>query len=139
LPRLSSLVDEELAPHIRFFGAIYGEEKVASHFLGADLFVVTGAAGLSVNHALAYGVPVVAFERARFGPYHHPEIEYLVPGLSGILIKHSSPKALSEGIEAALHSGELARIRRAVPAFVDQSLMLDGMVEKFGYLLCSLR
>ena len=60
-------------PQIRLLGEVYGEELLAKEFMAADLFVYAGSIGLGANHALAYGLPVMIFERTPDGPYHAPE------------------------------------------------------------------
>jgi glycosyltransferase involved in cell wall biosynthesis len=72
-----------LGKSIHMPGAEYDEAKLAAYYRSADAAVFCGAVGLSVNHALAYGVPVIAFARTPQGPHHHPEIAYVVDGDRG--------------------------------------------------------
>lgn len=133
--RLASMIGPILAPHVRMLGEIYDEAEVAKHFLGADTLLVTGAAGLSVNHALAYSLPVVAYARTPAGPHHHPEIEYVVPGRSGILVERYSEAALLETLHTALSEGSLDELRNRIPQFVDANLDMSIMIRQFGKLL----
>ena len=45
------------------FRVLRATKMCSGHCLAADLVVFPRAVGLSVHHALAYGVPVMAFER----------------------------------------------------------------------------
>ena len=133
--RLKCLIDEDIEPNVHFLGAIYDEQKMAEHFLGADLFLVTGAAGLSVNHALAYDVPIAAFARTKSGPFHHPEIEYVVPGRTGILVTQYTNDALANGIDQFLENVDLASMRKGIREFVDKTISLGIVADNFGKLL----
>lgn len=90
---------------VLFTGALHDEADLAPHFLGADLLVIPGAAGLSVNHALAYGLPVVAFKRTAAGPRHHPEIEYVRPRESGILVDRPTAASMATDLVSAIRNG----------------------------------
>jgi glycosyltransferase involved in cell wall biosynthesis len=121
-------------PNVRFLGAIYDEVELAPHFLGADFFAIAGAAGLSVNQALAYRLPVVAFERGRWGgwPYHHPEIEFVEPNVSGLLCREPTVEAMAAMIVDACHRDEARRLRESMEDFVDRKLRLSNMIDQFA-------
>ena len=53
---------------INFVGAKYGDE-VDNYFLSSDAFVLPGKVGLSIIHALSYGLPVITTSL----PIHSPE------------------------------------------------------------------
>lgn len=129
---LETLVRSSGAEGIQLPGAIYSEKALAPHFKGADLFVLTGAAGLSVNHALAYGLPVIAFGRGRGLPLHHPEIEYIVDGVTGLLCHDPDLDAMADLIVTAHRSGMADQLRNKIPGFVAEKLRLDSMVRRFA-------
>lgn len=133
--RLRGLVDELIQPNVRFLGAVYDEKQLASHFLGADLFLVTGAAGLSVNHALAYGLPVIAFSRTKQGPFHHPEIEYVVAEKTGTLVAPFNVQAFADRLDQMLESGEAVTIKRGIREHVDKIINLEIVAGNFEKLL----
>lgn len=123
--KLERLAGNRLGESIIMTGAIHDENELAPHFLGADLLVVCGAAGLSINHALSYGLPVIAFSRHPAGPRHHPEIEYVVPGKTGILVNTPTSKAMSDAIIESTWSHDLHDLkaglatREVVPTISD--------------------
>jgi glycosyltransferase involved in cell wall biosynthesis len=45
--------------HVKFLGAIHQEEKLAPWFLSSRLLIHPGSIGLSLFHALGYGLPVI--------------------------------------------------------------------------------
>lgn len=112
-------------------GLVYDEPALAPLFLGADLFVLAGAAGLSVNHALAYGLPVLAFRRTPRGPFHHPEICYVLEGVTGWLVDEFSDRAFAARlVEILQHSSRpRERLGATIDRYVDENLTLDHLVD----------
>jgi glycosyltransferase involved in cell wall biosynthesis len=114
-------------------GAIYDEAILAKYFNEADLFVLGGAAGLSVNHALFYGLPVMIFRRTKDGPHHGPEAEYVVDGCTGWQVEAYS----SDGLAAALikiFSGKGAprsELKESIKTFVETEISFENMVDNF--------
>lgn len=130
--RLSTLAGDRLGRTILMPGAIYAEAELAPHFLGADLYLLTGAAGLSVNHALAYGLPIVAFPRGPHGPLHHPEIEYVRHGHTGWLAESCTDEAFTHAIHAALQHFEDRARREAILRYAETDISMAAMIQRFG-------
>ena len=47
---------------IRWLGALYEQEVMAPWFLSAKVFVYPGYIGLSIMHAMGYGLPVITHD-----------------------------------------------------------------------------
>lgn len=92
LARASGLVDR-----IRFEGAVHDEDRIAPWMRAALCMAYPGPIGLSLLHAFAYGVPVIT-HADRQG--HGPEIEALVEGTNGMLVRRDDPKAMASAIES---------------------------------------
>ncbi|HRK95909.1 MAG TPA: glycosyltransferase family 4 protein [Rhodospirillales bacterium] len=124
----------ELGKSVIMTGAEYDETKLAAYYHSADVAVFSGAVGLSVNHALAYGVPVVAFARTPEGPYHHPEIAYVVDGVTGRRVPTYSDEAMIEALREFLgkHPDPKAAFAASIREYVNANLTLDGMIREFG-------
>jgi len=122
-----------LGSSIFLVGAVYDEERLAGYFKAADLFVYAGAVGLAVNHALAYGLPVVAFDRLRDGPRHHPEIAYVVDDVTGWRVRPATEEAMAALIAEKLSLSPLPRERLAgrLEAYVVANLRIERTVEDF--------
>lgn len=135
--RLQALAEEQPPGAVRMTGALYDEADLAPHFLGADLFVLPGAAGLSVNHALAYALPVIAFARSQSGPRHHPEIEYVVNGVTGILVDQPTLDAMADTLIANIAVGAQFRLKECL-LNGERQPTLDKVVAQFGRLIGAL-
>ena len=130
--RLKRLAGNDLGGRIHLPGAIYDEAALGAHFLGADAFVLLGAAGLSVNHALAYGLPVVAFPRGAHGPNHHPEIAYVIDGVTGHLCPRYSDEAMAETLVRHIGSRTSDSRRRQIRAYAQRHYSIDSMIDSFA-------
>ena len=132
--RLMAQAGAQPGGSIRILGTLYGEADLAPHFMGADFCLIPGAAGLTVNHALAYCVPVVAFARSGSGPLHHPEIEYVVDGKTGVLVPGHTAQDMSEVVIAAYASGLHRRLRSKM-ALSGHLPSLESVADKCSTLL----
>ena len=125
---------DELGRSIRMIGEEYDEDRLARLFCASDLVVFSGAVGLSVNHALAYGVPVMAFERTAAGPGHHPEIEYVQDFITGYRVPEYSEDALLEGLRMFFtrYPDPIREFGESIPGYVDGHILLDHMIGGFA-------
>jgi len=80
---------------VEFTGGKYGDD-VVPYFQLADLFVYPSGIGLSILHALSYGLPVITTDNKKL---HYPEFELLKPGINGDLFIDNNPIDLSNKIE----------------------------------------
>ncbi len=133
-PRASEAAGDELGRRIFMPGAEYDEARIAAYFGCADLSVVTGAAGLGVNHALSYGVPVIAYERTPQGPNHHPELAYVVDDVTGLRVPRYTDEAMIGALRGFLshYPDPRSAFSKSIGRYVDHHLSLDGMVREFA-------
>ncbi|MEM6647449.1 MAG: glycosyltransferase family 4 protein [Bacteroidota bacterium] len=117
--------DEEGDVH--FTGGLTTYEASAPYLAAADVMVVPGYLGLVVNHAFAFGLPVVSQASPGTMRYHSPEIEYVRPGENGLLTPHGDAAAMARGIEAIL--SDLSAYSAAAYAYATTHLALDRMVD----------
>ena len=76
---------------VRWLGEIFEESALAPWFLSASLFVFPGAIGLSLVHAMAYGLPVICHGEAEL---HNPEFAYFNEGKNGRSFQRDDSRAL---------------------------------------------
>jgi len=79
---------------IEFVGPVYGI-NLKQYFAQANLFVYPGGIGLSMAHALSYGLPVITTDTMH---EHGPEIELLKPGVNGDFFRDCDSQSLADVI-----------------------------------------
>lgn len=134
LERTRAEAGEELGRRIFMPGAEYDEARIAAYYGSADLSVLTGAAGLGVNHALCYGVPIVAYARTEQGPHHHPEIAYVIDGVTGVQVPRYTDEAMLQALRAflAAYPRPKEAFATTINRYVAEHLSLDSMVREFA-------
>jgi len=125
---------EPLGDAVTFTGEITDHDRLAALFQAADCFVISGDAGLSVNHALLHGVPVVLFERCTDGPFHGPEHAYVQDGITGIRVKKHTDEAFVAALISLFTSSPDPKYQfhNAIHCFASKYLNIDRMIEDFG-------
>lgn len=89
-----------------FVGPLFGEEQLAPWFLSADVFCYPTNIGLSIIHAMSYGLPVVTGDRQEA---QNPEIEALRSGENGLVFRDGDPESLAEAVGMILSDPALRR------------------------------
>lgn len=112
-----------------FTGAIYDEVDLAPYFLSAGAFCYPVNIGLSLIHAMAYGVPVVTSNRLTS---QNPEIEAFKDGINGCCYQDGEVDALAGVLGLILSDGALRQsLSDGAIATVTEdfniSKMVDGM------------
>ena len=79
----SKIVELKLEQIVIMKGAIYDDVITSSFLYCSDLLLIPGALGLSVNHALLFGCPIISYKQTLSGPFHGPESGYVVNGKTG--------------------------------------------------------
>ena len=82
-----------LTEHIVFKGALY-QEDVEKYFRSSDIFVLPGKVGLSIVHALSFGLPVITTSL----PIHSPEAAILKQNENAFFFNGKSAEELSKTI-----------------------------------------
>ncbi len=105
------------------------EVKIAAVFNRCKLFVYPGAVGLSLIHALAYGLPVIVHgDRWK----HGPEFAALETGSNGLTFANGDPATLSEVIADTLGKpADLTRMSAAAIATIDEFFNATDMADRF--------
>jgi glycosyltransferase involved in cell wall biosynthesis len=126
-PELDDLrAEAQDLPGVHFRGEVADQVEVARHMRVATAVVIPGAVGLAANHAFAQGVPLIT----KKGRFHGPEVEYLEPGVNGLIVDGNtaalagalaqlcdSPGVQRQLAEGALRSRERLSIDRTAAAF----------------------
>jgi glycosyltransferase involved in cell wall biosynthesis len=132
VPRLEALSQElGIADCVEFAGAIYEEEELAPYFLSATAFCFPNYVGLSVLHAMGYGLPVITTDDAA---QQGPEIDAVEDGVNGRLYAAGSADDLAAKIREVIGDKQLrARLAEGALQTVAEKynvgIMVDGIVE----------
>lgn len=135
---MSEIVKNEVSfknynANFRFYGEIYDYVKTGELLYCSDLLVIPGCLGLSVNHAFCYETPVVSFETGKEGPFHGPEVNYLINGKTGFLAKNNDIKDMAAIINNYLTDyGLQALIKSNIDTMVHNDMAMDKMVAGFS-------
>ncbi|MFZ2619875.1 MAG: glycosyltransferase family 4 protein [Alphaproteobacteria bacterium] len=133
LAELKALAGAELNHRIHLPGALFNEAELAPYFNRSQLYWLMGAAGLGVNHALAYGLPVLAYApNLPHGPLHHPEIAYVIPHTTGWLVPKATPEAMLTTLTDLLTHPQTPRAQRGEPltTYATTHLTISHSVER---------
>jgi hypothetical protein len=115
-------------------GEVYDEPTLARYFLAGDAFVTAGAIGLSVNHALSYGLPAICYGEGRGAPKHRPEVAYVVDGITGRRVSEFTPDAFVAALTSFFddHSDPRSDFASGIQRMLDEVLDLSNIVRDFG-------
>lgn len=118
-----------------FTGPIYEESQLAPWFISSDLFVYPRNVGLSLLHAMGYGLPVITTD---YEPSWAPEVDALQPWINGMTYQDGSIDALAHIVGTVLSDRErLQRMKASAfhTATVEYSLnkMVNGMEAAIRY------
>jgi glycosyltransferase involved in cell wall biosynthesis len=128
--RLMSIAnDEGVAERVRWLGALYDEQDLAPWFLSARCLVYPGSIGLTLMHALAYGLPVVTHSSRQL---HNPEIYALREGFNGLTFTRGDVADMAEKLFITCADHELrATMSANASRQIRESYSIDAMVGRY--------
>jgi glycosyltransferase involved in cell wall biosynthesis len=110
-----------------FQDGIYDELKLAPWFLSADVFCYPANVGLSLIHALWYGLPIVTSNDMAT---QNPEIVALEHGVNGLTYEHGSVAALADALRQITTNGALRdSMSRVALRSVEDRFVIRNMVD----------
>jgi glycosyltransferase involved in cell wall biosynthesis len=122
-------VERGLEYAVRFPGAIYDEQELAPWFLTADAFVYPSQIGLSLFHALGYGLPVIAGVHERL---NNPEVEALQDGVNGFrFVDGNSDQAVDRTLQILRNPGLKIQMGRNALETVRDEFNIERMARNF--------
>ena len=123
-------LSETLGAEVDFAGEVYDVVALGAYFRNCDVAIIPGSAGLFVNQAFAFGLPVIMFENAG-DHHHHPEEAYVLDNETGVRI-NQKPNALALGqllAELAVDVKRLEKLQDGATEYAARFLTLDRWVE----------
>ena len=134
LNQLKDIVNSKgIENNIKFYGAIHDDLKSGELLYCSDLMIMPGYVGLSVNHAFNFDCPVVTWKQKENGPFHSPEIEYLINDHTGFIIESHSVESTSETIAGYLNNKDRQhQMRLNVRKMVETTCSINNFMKGFG-------
>ncbi|MGL1902274.1 MAG: glycosyltransferase [Fibrobacterales bacterium] len=118
-----------IAEYCRWEGAVYEEKQLAHYYMDAQIFFYPGAVGLSLMHAMAYGVPAVVHNVRK---KHMPEIAAFTHEKTGLAYSFRSPESAADALEQLLLNNEQCRtMGDAATEVITSGYTTDTMAERF--------
>lgn len=115
--------------NVRFTGPIYDERLVGLWYKSCTVFVMATCIGLSIHHAMIYGVPVVTDDNIQT---QASEFEVLENGVNGFAYKAGSMEDFADKVERILDDPALRhRMSSAAVMTIVSKYTLAHKVEKF--------
>jgi glycosyltransferase involved in cell wall biosynthesis len=116
-----------LADRVTLTGPIYDQQTLASYFLCAKLFCFPSFIGLSLQHAFAYALPVLA---GNDPASHGPEFDALQDRINGRVFDHNSPTSLAAVIQELLtDEAQRSSLATAARSTIDTTYNLTRMTQ----------
>ena len=118
-----------LETRVIWHGGTVDESEIASIANHSAVFCYPGGVGLSLIHAMAYGLPAVVHDERRT---HMPEIAAFEAGITGETFAKGDPAALARSLAALLATPERrARMAREAMRRADETYNTKEMAERF--------
>jgi len=125
LKRLARLKAQE--GRIKFLGAIYDPEALAKEVISSAIYVLGGMGGLSINEAMAYGLPVICSR------CDGTERDLIMDGVSGLFFKEGDAADLSSKIEILLNDPvKCQAIGENALSVIEQKINLETVTQRFA-------
>jgi glycosyltransferase involved in cell wall biosynthesis len=121
-------------PSVHFIGGLTEEDALAVYFAVSDLVLVPGAVGLAVNHAFAYGLPLMTSRDA----HHGPEMAIAKHGTNALLIETCDAPPFADALESLIRSPDrLAQLRLGaaateVPTIAAMASKIAALIQHVG-------
>ncbi|WKT73380.1 glycosyltransferase [Acinetobacter variabilis] len=116
-----------------FYGSLTDEDDISSIMNKCSLFVYPGAVGLSLIHAMSYGVPAIIHDDFQS---HGPESAALVNGITGIVFKKDSIESLAHTISQVLKNKKnLNNLSNESIKLIKENFNIKSMARQFLTLI----
>lgn len=123
---MESRIAAERLDDVRFLGPLSNDDA-ARYLFASDIMLMPGYLGLVINHAFAFGLPVVSMRSPAGIAAHSPEVEYLRSGENGLLVDGSSADDLNGGVRSVL--ADHSRYSANASSYARKYLTVDSMVD----------
>ena len=131
------VLDQALTNHIRFIGAIYDESTIAKILMSSTAMLLPAFAGLAIEHAAVYGVPVILGDVAHS---HGPEQAIVEDGKTGLRCPDEDLDAFATAIlqlagDSKFRESLSVNIRREIDEKYNVYCMAQGFIDAVHYCI----
>ena len=113
---------------VHYVGPKFDEEKVP-YFMLSKLILMPGLVGLAILDAFALETPLITTDI----PYHSPEIDYLVDGVNGVIVRELNDPSVFADRASYLLKNNKAREKLIVGCRIArEKYTIEKMVERFA-------
>lgn len=121
--------------NVTIVGALFDEEIIAYYLSVASIAVIPAHAGLFIQHAFDYGVPIVVGDNFSS---HPPEIELVKDSFSGLFFEHGNSDHLAEKILVLLNDEHMRlemsqNAKKLIELKYNLNSMADGLLKSIRY------
>lgn len=133
---VSFISDNNLTGRIEMLGAVYDPRRLAEIFSRASLFVFPGAIGLSLIHAMAYGLPIILHANR----YNHGPENVAANNENSIFFIEQNSESLSASIDEyfLLDSNIKLKLAKNARKVVEKNFNTKYMAENLLKMLSDL-
>ena len=125
--------DLGVSDRIIWVGATRDQKVMAPWFLNAKGFVYPGSVGLSILHAMSYGLPVIVHDNSE---HQMPEYEIMEDGNTGLCFKEDSVDSLVEKMVVMKEDSNLRnRMSKIAKDYALSKYSMEAMVNNFSEAL----
>jgi len=135
-PLLTKLKKMAQGLNIKFWNSVTDDIKTGKLLYCSDLMVMPGYLGLSIVHAFCFDTPVVSQKTGPKGPFHSPEIEYLINGKTGLLVEYGQNEKMAAKICDYLQNpAQQSEFRAQIRNMLVHTCAVDKMIIGFANAL----
>lgn len=127
---LKQLIDDlDVADALTLAGPIHDEDVLAKYFLCSRAAIMPASAGLAIQHAFGYGVPIIVGDAMST---HGPEIGLVVDGKSGLYCRDENIGEFKEAICKLLTDDVLQQeLAKNAYRVIEEKYNIDNMTVGF--------
>lgn len=123
LEELKQSARQRHVENIRFAGRVTAE--LPDYYSSADVFVLPGRGGMVLSEAMAYSLPVIAWQA------DGTELDLIKNGTTGVLLHDGSGQAIADAIvDLSNDRDRVSRMGQSANRLVAEEYTLDAMVER---------
>jgi glycosyltransferase involved in cell wall biosynthesis len=123
---------QSMKNNIKFWGSIIDISVTGKLLFASDLMVMPGYLGLSVVHSFCFDTPVVSQKQGIAGPFHSPEVEYVVDNKTGFLVEYGNDEKMADVIiDYLLNKEKQEEMKKHIRHTVENICSLKNMLNGF--------